>query len=230
MAIQGANPIGLQPGDQLSLRDLLYAALMQSDNIAAHTIAYHIGLDLRAVAPPDRQDMSPVDHFVTQMNALANQLGMKKTLFLNPHGLDHERPVPYTTAADMAKLARHAMNKSAFRFYASQKEREIKIQRGNVMKRYLLRNTNELLGKNDIDGIKTGRTRRAGDCLALSAAREPESIQIGNAVQVTPRRLTVVVLGATDRFGTAAGLLRRGWQLYDQWVAAGRPAESNGSP
>jgi D-alanyl-D-alanine carboxypeptidase len=37
------NNIGFQPGDTISLRDLLYAALVQSDNIAAYTLAYHVG-------------------------------------------------------------------------------------------------------------------------------------------------------------------------------------------
>src|SRR5256886_12702718 len=58
-ALQGIteNPIGLQPGDGVTLRDLLYAALVQSDNIAAYTLAYHVGSRLEsieAVAPSRR--------------------------------------------------------------------------------------------------------------------------------------------------------------------------------
>ena len=67
---QGPNPLGLQPGDRLSLRDLLYAALMQRDNIAASTLAEHVGETLPA--PSDRD--APVIRFVAQMNALARQL------------------------------------------------------------------------------------------------------------------------------------------------------------
>src|SRR5437588_12212390 len=45
------NNIGFQPGDNVTLRDLLYAALVQSDNIAAYTLAYHVGSKLESLAP-----------------------------------------------------------------------------------------------------------------------------------------------------------------------------------
>jgi len=44
----GVNPMGLQPNDLISYRDLIYAALMQSDNTAASTLAYYVGAALRA--------------------------------------------------------------------------------------------------------------------------------------------------------------------------------------
>jgi len=50
-------------------------------------------------------------------------------------------------------------------------------------------------------------------------------VQQGGQVVVTPRRINVVVLGSSDRFGIANGLVQRGWQIYDQWAAAGRPAK-----
>ena len=87
----------------------------------------------------------------------------------------------------------------------------------------MLRNTNELLGVNAIDGVKTGTTRKAGGCVAISAARPPESRQEGEKHIITPRRLNVIVLGSADRFKVASGLLQRGWQRYDAWAAAGRP-------
>jgi D-alanyl-D-alanine carboxypeptidase (penicillin-binding protein 5/6) len=118
------------------------------------------------------------------------------------------------------------MNNAGFCFYVSQKEREIEFGRGPGRLRYLLKNTNELLGRDDIDGVKTGRTQRAGDCLVLSAARPSEVVQQGTTTLVTPRRLIVVVLGSPDRFGEGAALLARGWSLYDRWVAAGRPIDS----
>ena len=91
--------VGFQPGDQCSLRDLIYAALMQSDNLAAETLAEHVGAELR-----DGQ-LPPTTAFAAQMNALARQLGMLQTRFLNAHGLDHlERSIPVSTAADLAKL------------------------------------------------------------------------------------------------------------------------------
>ena len=209
--------VGFRPGDRCSLRDLLYAALMQSDNQAAETLADHVGRSLGGEAP--------TGSFVAQMNALARRLGMARTRFLNAHGLDSlERSAPYSTAEDLARLTTYAMADSAFRFHVSQKERKISLTAATgETTAYLLRNTNELLGVNAIDGVKTGTTRKAGQCLIVSAARPPESVEKEGKVFVTPRRIHVVVLGATDRFNFTASLLQRGWQHYDSWAAAGRP-------
>jgi serine-type D-Ala-D-Ala carboxypeptidase (penicillin-binding protein 5/6) len=219
------NNIGFQPGDSITLRDLLYAALVQSDNIAAYTLAHHVGSQLGSLLPGDGK-LTPVDTFVAQMNALAKQLKMERTRFVNPHGIDYKvRPIPFSTAEDMARLTRYAMNKASFRFYVSQKQRQISFDRAGHRFNYVLRNTNELLGKMGIDGVKTGRTARAGDCLILYANREAEVVRQGQAETVYPRHLMVVLLGSTDRFSEGAGLLQRGWQLYDQWAAAGRLAD-----
>ena len=221
------NNVGFRPGDAITLRDLLYAALVQSDNIAAYTLAHHVGAQLGSLLPTEiASKMTPVDAFVTQMNALAKQLKMERTRFVNPHGIDDKvRPLPFSTAEDMARLTRYAMNKASFRFYVSQKERQISFERGGHKFNYVLRNTNELLGRNGIDGVKTGRTARAGDCLVLSAIRDPEIVKQGQMITVYQRHLIVVLLGSTNRFGEGAGLVQRGWQLYDQWAAAGRPSD-----
>ena len=58
--------------------------------------------------------------FVAQMNALAKQLKMERTRFVNPHGIDWKvKPLPYSTAEDMARLTRYAMNKPSIRFTLS---------------------------------------------------------------------------------------------------------------
>jgi len=222
------NNIGFQPGDSITLRDLLYAALVQSDNIAAYTLAHHVGSQLGSLLPSDAgSKLTPVDAFVAQMNALAKQLKMERTRFVNPHGIDYKvKPLPFSTAEDMARLTRYAMNKASFRFYVSQRQRQISFDRAGHRFNYALRNTNELLGKNGIDGVKTGRSARAGDCLILTSNREPEVVTQGKAVTVYPRRLIVVLLGSTNRFGEGAGFVQRGWQLYDQWAATGRLADS----
>ena len=222
------NNIGFQPGDSITLRDLLYAALVQSDNIAAYTLAHHVGSQLGSLLPSEgTSKMTPVDAFVTQMNALAKQLKMERTRFVNPHGIDYQvRPMPFSTAEDMARLTRYAMNKASFRFYVSQKGRQISFDRGGHRVNYMLRNTNELLGTNGIDGVKTGRTTRAGDCLVLSANRAPEVVKQGQMTAVYQRHLFVILLGSTNRFGEGAGLVQRGWHLYDQWAAGGRVAET----
>jgi serine-type D-Ala-D-Ala carboxypeptidase (penicillin-binding protein 5/6) len=219
------NHIGFQPGDRIELRDLLYAALVQSDNIAAYTLASHVGAQLQSVAPmpTSSRKFTSADIFVSQMNALAKQLKMEKTRFVNPTGIDQNvKPTPFSTAEDMARLARYAMNKASFRFYVSQKERQISFDHQGQKRNYLLRNSNELLGRDGIDGVKTGETAKAGQCLILSANREAEIVTEGQMTTVFPRHLIIVLLGSTNRFGEGDQLARSGWQNYDQWVAAGR--------
>jgi serine-type D-Ala-D-Ala carboxypeptidase (penicillin-binding protein 5/6) len=224
METGGVNPMGLQPSDLISYRDLIYAALLQSDNAAATTLAYYVGAALRSQGGSTMRELGAIEAFVAQMNALARQLGMEKTLFVNPHGFEPRKGLqPYSTAADMAKLAAYAMKDPGFRFYVSQRERKVSFHRGGQMLQYLLRNTNELLGTNGVDGVKTGRTAKAGDCVIISSHRDPEVIQQGDQTLVTPRRVNVVVLGAADRFGAANQLLNQAWALYEQWAAAGRP-------
>lgn len=264
LASGAANPIGFMAGDQLTLRDLLYAALLQSDNIAAAALAHNVGIALPASAEDNsaKGESTPDTRFVTQMNALARHLGMTRTRFFNPAGADSDgvRPYPnklrpYSTAADLARLTRLALTKADFRFFVAQKERKITITRAgaaapaptapaldpalaapdpaagpavpaapaSVSSTYLLRNTNELLGVHNVDGVKTGQTQLAGSCLIISAARESiVKVLEGGKSEITPRRLIVVVLGSQDRFGEGARLLERGEGLYDQWAAQGR--------
>ena len=153
--------VGFQPGDTATIRDLLYAALVQSDNVAAYTLANHVGQTLQGRLPISSGTVrgTAVDYFVLQMNALAQHLGMLRTRFLNPSGIDAKEK-PFSTASDVARLTRYAMNNAGFRFYVSQKEREIEFGRGPSRMRYLLKNTNELLGRDNIDGVKTGRTEK----------------------------------------------------------------------
>lgn len=223
LMIDPANPIGFQPGDQMSVRDLLYAMLIQSDNIAAYALADYVGRDLQRNT---QSAAKPVDLFVAQMNALARKLGMKHTTFLNPHGLDTVE-TPTSTARDLVLLTSAALQRSSFRFYVSQHERRItRIAVAGRKDDYRLVNTNELLGIDSIDGVKTGQSKRAGQCLIISAARPHESIQNPDgSYTVTARRLIVVVLGSENRFNDARQLLNNGWSLYDEWAAKGRPLE-----
>ncbi len=219
--LSSPNSIGLQPGDQIALRDVLYAALMQSDNQAAETLAVHVGKKLGGGATDEEAAKS----FTAQMNALARQLGMRDTRFLNAHGLDDlESKLPYSSAHDLALLTNYALGHSGFTFYTSQKERRISWQTaGGESSAYQLKNTNEALGDMGIDGVKTGTTRKAGGCVIVTAAQRPDSKQVGDNYEITPRRLTVVVLGSANRFEVAKSLLAHGWELHEQWTAAGRP-------
>lgn len=218
-----ANPQGIQwaPGDRATLKDLLYATLLQSDNIAAETLADFVGAALSGGRDRELHQVS----FVIQMNALARKLGAVNSRFLNAHGLDSlESKRPYSTAEDMAKLSAYAMANPAFVFYVTQKERRIAIQRADGSRQaFQLVNTNRLLGKHGIDGLKTGTTKRAGECVIVSAAKSPEVRKEGDTFFTTPRRIEVVVLDSENRFSEAEELLHRGWAAHDAWVAAGRP-------
>lgn len=224
-SVGGINPCGLQPGDTVSLRDLVYAAMMQSDNHAAYTLAYNLGARL-----PNAAGLPPVGNFTAHMNALARKLGMKRTLFLNPHGIDNADPAPHSSAADLARLTRYAYSHPGFNFYVSQPTREISITGPDGATRaFVLRNTNELLGQDGIDGVKTGRTARAGDCLVLAADREPQTVAVGAQQVAVPRRIIVVLLGSPNRFGEGLEKIRRGWGLHDAWTAKGRPVSKRSS-
>jgi len=222
----GVNPLGLQAGDVLTLRDLLYSCLLASDNVAAVTLADHVGRQL-----PDPTGLDPIGNTVSNMNALARQLGMRHTLFLNPHGLDtpESEARPYSSAADLARLTRYAYSKSGLAFYVSQTSREIHIQRGGSNLGMQISNTNKLLGTDKIDGVKTGRTARAGECIILTSEHTPEVTRQGDTVFTTPRRIIVVLLGGTDREQEGLSLIRRGWGLYDEWASKGRPAKASNS-
>lgn len=222
----GINPLGLQPGDSLTLRDLIFACLLASDNVAAVTLADHLGRAL-----PNPTGLDPVGNTVAHMNALSRQLGMRRTLFLNPHGLDSPegQARPYSTAADLARLLRYGYSKPGLAFYVSQPSREIHVKRGGSSLPLQLSNTNKLLGNEGVDGGKTGRTSQAGECIVLTAQKTPEVRREGDTVFTTPRRIIVVLLGSSNREQQGLLLVRRGWSLYQDWAGRGRPAKPSNS-
>lgn len=221
----GTSALGLQPGDQMSIRDALYCALMGSDNFAAEALAQHVGAKIMQMTG---QGGSGFGAFVAQMNALAAKLGMTRTKFTNPHGLEIGSP-GISTAADMARLSMHAINKGDFNFFVSQTQRKISFQSMGAPKTFIVRNTNELLGRDRIDGVKTGTTNLAGPCLVISAPRPATVVkQADGSTLVVPHRLVVVELGASDRFNQAQQLLSQGWAAYDAWHAGGRKVQSAG--
>ncbi|MCF6311113.1 MAG: serine hydrolase [Verrucomicrobiales bacterium] len=216
--IGGANPVGMRPGDRIRVRDAMFCAMMVSDNVSAHTLADHFGRQMmRRVGAAN-----PVEAFVGQMNALAKMKGMMRTRFRNATGLDHRGKPGISTARDMAKLTFFAMGKSSFTFICNQKTRRVTFQRGGQELSFDLRNTNDLLGRNFVDGIKTGRTARAGDCL-IASARKPDRIipLAGDRKSRIPYRIFTVVLHSPNRFGQASQLLNNGWGRYEAWMAAG---------
>lgn len=219
--ISDAGTIGLKPGDQATLRDLIYATMMSSDNIAAITLGDLVGRDHLARLG---RNGHPMAEFVRQMNQLAAREGARGTRFTNPHGLENSRPLPYSTAADIARLAIYAVSRPAMRFYTNQSSRSITIYRGGQSLSVPLKNTNTLLGVDRIDGVKTGNTQHSGGCVVISAEK-PASVQVqpDNSSLIYHHRMVVVVLGSAEPFGEARSLLYQGWAAYDRWLGAGRP-------
>ncbi|MDB6116587.1 MAG: peptidase D-alanyl-D-alanine carboxypeptidase 1, partial [Verrucomicrobiaceae bacterium] len=109
--IAGQTYLGLQPGDKLTLRDLIYATMMGSDNVAAITLGHFVGGDLLA---RKGKAGDPLAEFVRNMNALAEREGCTNTQFMNPHGFENTRPLPYSTAADIARIALYATSRAPF--------------------------------------------------------------------------------------------------------------------
>jgi len=170
-ALIGGAQMGLSPGQVVTLEELLYGLLLRSGNDAATAIAQHIG--------------GSVDGFVEMMNQEAEALGLTDTHFANPHGLD--APDHYSSAYDLMVIARQALANPTLAEIVSTQEVTF---RGRP-----LSNRNELLGNYPgADGIKTGTTSEAGECLVASATRDGHQV-------------LVVVLGSEDRYGDASILL-----------------------
>ena len=217
------SPLGLQPGDGISVRDALYAAMMASDNFAAETLGTHFGVKLSQAGLGG----APLQAFVSQMNGLRAKLNLSNTRFANPHGLELPGATGYSCASDVARLLNQALTTPGFTFYTSQKERRIAFLRNGMAQSLSVRNTNEIIGRNRIDAGKTGTTNLAGPCLAVTAPKPATVVKRSDgSTLVIPHRLTVVVLGAPDRFNATTRLLSEGWSRYDGWRAAGSPASN----
>ncbi|MFD2257973.1 D-alanyl-D-alanine carboxypeptidase family protein [Luteolibacter algae] len=215
----GASSVGLRPGDTMTIRDALYAAMLSSDNVAALTIAHHVGTHILSVRG---RGGDPVMAFVAEMNKLSKAIYAKNTLFVNVHGLENGPKPGYSTAADMARFAIQAMRRNAINFIVRQESRQINVSGRS----YTLKNSNEMIGEEGILGVKTGTTNAAGACLAICMDRDPVvRTKPDGSKGVTPRRLIVVVLNSPDRYGNSRRYLRSGWAFYDSWLAAGAPVK-----
>lgn len=217
----GPSPLGLQPGDRLTLRDLIYAAMMTSDYTSAIALGDFVGRDhLYRLGKGGH----PMEEFVRQMNSLAQREGAKNTRFASPHGLEVGRSSGFSSAADIARLSLYAISRPAMRFYTNQRSRNITVYRGSGTLSVVLTNTNQMLGVDRIDGVKASSTPRSGGCVVVSAER-PSSVtpQADGSSTIFRHRMVVVVIGSANPFAEAQALLNQGWGAYDRWLAAGRP-------
>lgn len=189
--------IYLAQGETLALSDMLLGLMLASGNDAAVAIAEHIA--------------GTVDAFAAMMNARAKVIGAVNTHFVNPHGLpddDH-----YTTAYDLALIAREAMGNESFRTLVSTSRATIPWE-GRTYDRQL-RNKNRLLTDYPgATGIKTGFTSKAGRCLVFGAARDG-------------MELVGVVLGCSNWFDEAERLLDSCFETYSMVDVLG-PMKSAG--
>jgi D-alanyl-D-alanine carboxypeptidase len=218
--IAGETTLDIHAGDQITLRDLLYATTMGSDNVAAITLGHFVGGDL---LQRKGKAGDPLEEFVKNMNALAQREGCKNTKFMNPHGYENSRPQPYSSAADMARIAVYAASRPAYYFYANQTSRSITVNSGGGKKNLTIRSTNSLLGTSRIDGLKTASTPLSGGCAAITADKPATvSKQPDGASMIYRHRMIVVVIGSPDPLGEARSLLQQGWSAYDAWLASNR--------
>lgn len=166
----------IQPGEELSVKDLLSTMLIHSANDAAYVLAEHVG--------------GNIDSFSSMLNSKAKELGAKNTYFLNPNGLPNTKHV--CSAYDMSLFARYAMqNFPVFREIVStvnyslpitEKYTELYMNQypdaTNVV-RYLTTTTNHLINPSRTayyyeyaTGIKTGYTDAAANCIVASAKKD----------------------------------------------------------
>ena len=189
----GGSSMGLVSGAEITVRELMDGLLLASGNDASYALARHFGADLPG-------EGGPVSRFVARMNDRALELGLTGTSFRNPAGLDAEDH--YSTAADLARLARAALRQPV----VAQVVATPGVSGVIGQKPYTLRNTNDLIGSfPGALGVKTGTTDAAGECLIALVERDG-------------RRLLSVVLGSEDRYLDTKNLIEWGFARH-AWVA-----------
>lgn len=180
------SSLDLTAGDRLSLQELLYGMMLVSGNDAAVAVAEHVG-------------HGSVDEFVDKMNKTAERIGAQRTHFTNPHGL----PDPinhYTTANDMALIAAYAYGKPEFAAIVGSRTHSVLFANHGPR---TVTNTNRLLGRfPGANGVKTGYTNEAGECLVAGARR-------GNV------QLIAVVFNSPQRWTDASSLLEYGFKTMN---------------
>jgi D-alanyl-D-alanine carboxypeptidase (penicillin-binding protein 5/6) len=178
------STLGLRPGERVTVRGLLTGLLLGSANDAAEALAIDAS--------------GSVADFVDAMNARARALGMARTRFASPHGLDDRGR---SSAADLLSLLRAVRAHPTFRGLVA---RRFAVVRSDSEAPRRIQNRNVMLWLYPgASGVKTGSTAAAGFCLVATARREG-------------RELAVIVLGGRDEvFSEAAALLDHGFAAYE---------------
>ncbi len=155
--------MGLKKGERLKLIDLIYGAMLISGNDATNAIAQHI--------------CGTIPKFMQNLNQYMQEIGCRESHFSNPHGLTH--PEHYTTAWDMAQLAKHAFQNPMFRKITSTVK--YVCQKNNLREPLTLVNSNRLLRKGPYFyakaiGGKSGYTAAAQNNLVTAAEHEGRTL------------------------------------------------------
>lgn len=181
--VEGSS-IYLTPGEKITLRDLVYGLMLRSGNDAAIAIAEQVG--------------GSKDNFVIMMNKKARELGACNTNFVNPNGL-HD-PEHYTTARDMAIIARAAMKNTEFKKVAATKTWV--TDRGEGKYNYFYNKNKVVYQYNGGTGIKIGFTKAAGRTLVASSEKDG-------------MELICVVMNAPNWFQDTYALMDYAYRQYE---------------
>ncbi|MBA8883499.1 D-alanyl-D-alanine carboxypeptidase family protein [Dokdonella fugitiva] len=181
-AAETGTRIGLRRGERVTRRDLLHAAMVRSANDACRALADAVGATI------DARDATGA--FVARMNARATALGLADTHYANPCG--HDDPAQYTSARDLAVLARAVLAEPTLADIAQHRDLRITTDRGRAL---AARSTNALLdGLPGARGLKTGTTPAAGRCLVAVVERDGH-------------RVLAVLLHAPERWWDSVALV-----------------------
>jgi D-alanyl-D-alanine carboxypeptidase (penicillin-binding protein 5/6) len=151
--IPGESLLGLEPGERMTVRDLLYGLLLPSGNDAAVTLADGVA--------------GSTDAFVGQMNKAARRLGLDETSYANPIGLD--APGNYSSPRDLANLALTLHHNALFRRIVNTPQ--ITLHSGEHPR--TIENHNDLVITHPwVNGVKTGYTPDAGNVLVASGTQK----------------------------------------------------------
>ncbi|MBU2591971.1 MAG: hypothetical protein ABH867_04855 [Patescibacteria group bacterium] len=168
--------MGLKPEEKITVKNLIYGLLVHSANDAAFVLA--------------GQTEGKIAKFIARMNEIAFQENLNDTHFVNFDGEEDQNH--YSTVFDLAHLTRWALRNSIFSDAVRLDRITVTDITGNIS--HDLETTNELLGLEEIKGVKTGWTPLSGECFV-------------GLVDLEDRRLITVVLGSEDRFGETKKLV-----------------------
>ena len=170
--------LGVRVGDQITLEAVLEGMMVASGNDAAVVVAENVS--------------GSVENFAKDMNRVAAKAGAKNSVFLNPHGLTQMGH--HSTARDLAMIAAYGMKYQMFRDKVANDYYKVPYQNRTPE---TIRTTNQYPGAN---GLKTGFTNAAGECLIASATRNGHT-------------MIVVMLNDDNRWDEAVQFLDYGFKL-----------------